>query len=431
MDSKVRACFLAFFFSGIFLFTLPFFFPVSAQICYDTRVVDQWACLSSETGGCPPLNLHWRCVGGDSRLCENAAGEKDESKCYPIPNLPYPPLDYRPCVQVCDGFYVGNFCASTGNQYVECTDPPSCQWAGTLKDCYYDTNNQACVETTSNLVYGCWGPGVAPTPTLAVPADCGNGTCGVGEDCSNCSSDCGACPPVPPLCPNGQCDIAEDCANCAVDCGVCSTASVQARAVAVGADISCTALAAPTNFLGGTSFSLSPAVSPVSQTQSGGSYVSWPSVPVSDPISGSLYSLSAVPPSADNVLKNVCYTKTGAAPYTQSSSATIFPVETVTWNVGYGPPGAWMQTGGGDVCAAGSITSLLPAAVSPRQFNLDGPPAGGFPGIVTYGASGLNAYDFDISAGSQGETLVSVTNWLVNESFTARDFYSYYLSVGL
>ncbi len=111
--------------------------------------------------------------------------------------------------------------------------------------------------------------------------------------------------------------------------------------------------------------------------------------------------------------------KPRAAPYTQGSSATILPAETVTWNVGYGPPGAWMQTTGGDVYAAGSITSLLPTTVFPRQFNLVG--GGGFPGIVTYGAS----YDFDIGSGN-GETLVSSKNWLVNKTFPSRDFYSYF-----
>ncbi len=364
---------------------------VNAQVCYPARTIDQWACLVLTS--CPQENQYRACAANPSRSCAVAA-DCNATAIYPV--------GQGPCATFCSSWETGSECKQTENFSVSCSGPPSCSWSGSLTTCDIQSASGSCTTGTTTLTYGCWGPGSTPTTAPGGPT------------------------PVPPPCPNGQCDIAENCANCAADCGVCSTASVQARAVTVGADISCTAVAASANFLDGTSFSLSPAVSPASQTQSGGSYVSWASVPVSDPINGSLYMLSAVPPSVDNVVKNVCYTKTGAAPYTQGSSAMILPAETVTWNVGYGPPGPWVQTGGGDVYAAGSIRSLIPAAVSPRQFNLVG--TGSFPGIVTYGASGLNAYDFDISASNQGETLVSGKNWLVNESFSARDFYTYYLA---
>ena len=44
---------------------------------------------------------------------------------------------------------------------------------------------------------------------------CGNGKCEGGENCSNCSQDCGGC------CGNGQCDNGENCASCSKDCGNC------------------------------------------------------------------------------------------------------------------------------------------------------------------------------------------------------------------
>ncbi len=76
-------------------------------------------------------------------------------------------------------------------------------------------------------------------------ATCGDGTCDVGETCTSCSADCGACPPsvycgdgscngdencatcpgdcgaCGPVCGNGSCESGEDCANCVADCGEC------------------------------------------------------------------------------------------------------------------------------------------------------------------------------------------------------------------
>jgi hypothetical protein len=82
--------------------------------------------------------------------------------------------------------------------------------------------------------------------------------------------------------------------------------------------------------------------------------------------------------------------------------------ETLTWNVGAVPPGAWVQTRGGDVYAASTVQSLLPSSASPsRAFSLTG--TGGYPGVVRYGT----AYDFEIGAGTGG-AYVSPTNWLAN-----------------
>jgi hypothetical protein len=186
----------------------------------------------------------------------------------------------------------------------------------------------------------------------------------------------------------------------------------------VDTDISCDTVAARTSYLDNTVFSLSPAVSPGDQTQTGGGYVTWTNV------ADGTYTISGVPPTADYVLKNACYSKTAAAPWTQSSSVTVSSGDDVTWNLGYGPPGAWLQTQGGDVYALGIIKSYIPAGASPQKFNLDG--EGGYPGFVTYGATS-SGFDFDAGTGT-GDTFVSSKDWLVNETHADSDFYTYYLS---
>jgi hypothetical protein len=82
--------------------------------------------------------------------------------------------------------------------------------------------------------------------------------------------------------------------------------------------------------------------------------------------------------------------------------------ETLTWNVGAVPPGAWVQTRGGDVYAPINIQSLLPSTSLPtRHFSLVG--TGGYPGVVRYGMG----FDFEIGAGD-GSAYVSPTNWLAS-----------------
>jgi hypothetical protein len=78
---------------------------------------------------------------------------------------------------------------------------------------------------------------------------CGDNQCDNGEDCSGCTSDCGACPAIKKLngescteasecdggycvhnacrssatyCGDNQCDSGEDCSGCSNDCGACS-----------------------------------------------------------------------------------------------------------------------------------------------------------------------------------------------------------------
>jgi len=56
------------------------------------------------------------------------------------------------------------------------------------------------------------------TGVAGTPPSCGNGSCGPGETCSSCSSDCGPCDPV---CGDGSCAPEETCVSCPGDCGPC------------------------------------------------------------------------------------------------------------------------------------------------------------------------------------------------------------------
>lgn len=58
---------------------------------------------------------------------------------------------------------------------------------------------------------------IQPTPPAPF---CGDSVCNGAEDCSSCSSDCGACPPEP-FCGDSTCDANETCSSCSSDCGVC------------------------------------------------------------------------------------------------------------------------------------------------------------------------------------------------------------------
>ncbi len=376
---------------------------VAAQICYPSRIINQWACLVTQncTSG------HWGCSANPSRSCvPDATTPPDNCNA----GGPYP-FGQGPCTYICDSWTTGSSCLQTGSYTVACSAAPSCQATVDITTCSGQTTFASCSTNTQTLTYGCWGPGppppVTPGPT-PTPAPCGNGICEVSEDCITCAVDCGSCPPVPTATPTPGPPLA----------------TINARAVAITrADTSCAAVVASTNYLNGTVFSAAPALSPAAQTQSGGAYVGWNNV------SPSTYTLIVTPPSGNSALANGCYTKTGGAPYTQSMSAVVNGGETVTWNVGFTPPGPWVQTQGGDVYAATTLSSLLPETISPRQFNLIG--TGNFPGIVIYGSGGVNPYDFDIASGSYGETLVSGTNWLVNDAYAMRDFYQlFYVKFG-
>ena len=67
------------------------------------------------------------------------------------------------------------------------------------------------------------------------PTVCGNNRCESGENCNNCSQDCGSCPVVG--CGDGSCTGSEDCNSCSVDCGVCPGSTGLARLMVSGGDV--------------------------------------------------------------------------------------------------------------------------------------------------------------------------------------------------
>ena len=189
-------------------------------------------------------------------------------------------------------------------------------------------------------------------------------------------------------------------------------ATLTAVAVKVStSDTSCAAIAsqvtAGDTSLSGTvfGFTVNP---PAPKTQSGATPVSWS-------VSPGIYTLTALPPSANYVLQNACEYKNGTL-VGLGWGAYAAGGDNVSWQIGYTYGTAWAQTQGGDAYASGIMRSYIPL-VTPRVFNLNG--SGGYPGAVIYGTD----YDFDPASSSKGPTLVSSTNWLVNASRTTTDYY--------
>lgn len=96
--------------------------------------------------------------------------------------------------------------------------------------------------------------------------------------------------------------------------------------------------------------------------------------------------------------------------------------ENLVWDVGFVPPGPWVQSGGGDVYAGGRIQSLIPLDLPPTVpgvFTRNGTSLS--PGVVTYG-SAINSYDFSVNQGNtdvgRGRYIVSGKNWLSNDNIT-------------
>lgn len=71
------------------------------------------------------------------------------------------------------------------------------------------------------LLIGCSGGDAEQSPDapVATAGDCGDGVCGVMENCVTCDADCGICPPG---CGDGTCSAAETCQTCSADCGACA-----------------------------------------------------------------------------------------------------------------------------------------------------------------------------------------------------------------
>lgn len=68
---------------------------------------------------------------------------------------------------------------------------------------------------------------VTLTVACTAPAQCGDGACGDGENCSGCPKDCGTCKE----CGDAKCDAAtENCGSCPADCGPCVPAPPECAA---------------------------------------------------------------------------------------------------------------------------------------------------------------------------------------------------------
>ncbi len=196
------------------------------------------------------------------------------------------------------------------------------------------------------------------------------------------------------------------------------TGTINARAVVVtAADTSCTTVRASTSGINGAThqFTAGSASQPAAQTQSGASYVTFGSVV------GGTYTISPTVP-ASYVLANPCWSKSTGSSGAGLSQSLSVPTdgETLTWDLGYTLGTPWVQTSGGDVYAAGSITSYIADLASPRSFVLNG--SGGYPGVVSYGTG----YDFDVSGLAKGASLVSSTDWLVNQTHASINYYDYF-----
>ena len=206
---------------------------VGAQVCYPSRVIDQWSCLISTLCQTDPQSC---CLSGGFKCSGSLEGcDPDNPDC--THGGVYP--DAGTCRYFCDDWDDGSVCSVTDALGSCSSVAEGCNWVGTVTSCSYISD--VCTESNSTLTYGCWGPGDTPTPTAGPTPTPGGPT------------------PTPiVLCPNGGCDIEETCSSCPADCGVCPPATLTARAVTVGSDTSCTAVAASTDYLSGTAFSLSP-----------------------------------------------------------------------------------------------------------------------------------------------------------------------------
>lgn len=116
-----------------------------------------------------------------------------------------------------DACTTGDVCAAgvcTGAPMV-CDDPPD-------PDCFDPTTRrtyEATGECTDDdCVYGYTLADCAGSCVLGACNDCGDDTCGPGEDCAICPVDC-----PPPCCGNAICDGSETCADCSQDCGDCDS----------------------------------------------------------------------------------------------------------------------------------------------------------------------------------------------------------------
>lgn len=176
-------------------------------------------------------------------------------------------------------------------------------------------------------------------------------------------------------------------------------------------DTSCAAINASTTGVDGNvfGFTVNP---PAPQTQSGVTPVEWTNV------TPGTYTMTSTPPDVNYAVTYPCLYRNGTL-IGYGWSANANGGDTIDWEVGYTYGTSWVQTQGGDVYAASTLRSYIPA-VTPRVFNGDSD--AGYPGVVTYGTT----FDFDSSPTSQGGSLISSTNWQVNTTRSRVNYYDFF-----
>lgn len=201
-------------------------------------------------------------------------------------------------------------------------------------------------------------------------------------------------------------------------------ATITAIGKFVASGETCANIISSTNYTTGLTFTMSGGLG--NQTQAGTSAVSWTNVNPQGP-----YTIGYSIPPAGSTLDKACWTANPGGTSGQSSSNSIQSFQTLAWYLGFTPGNPWSRVTGGDIHVCQSINSPVGAGATPRYFMTA--PAGGAPGIVTYG----NDYDFDPdpAATAKGASFVSVAsdnttakNWLVNESIPATcttDWYQF------
>jgi hypothetical protein len=148
-------------------------------LCEDDPSVNCW-CDTDYEGGCPSA---WKSNG----VCDMGCAYYDPE-----------------CGGGCNGESLcgWSFCCSANPCSLGGGDCDSDSECGPGLTCAQDNGAQfGCGDT----VDVCVGTG----------AVCGNGTCSVTENCTNCPADCGACP----YCGDGNCTGDENFNNCSADCG--------------------------------------------------------------------------------------------------------------------------------------------------------------------------------------------------------------------
>ncbi|MBT9555840.1 MAG: hypothetical protein IV100_07415 [Myxococcales bacterium] len=158
--------------------------------------------------------------GGSCGTCDPGNTCSPNGACVPdcVPQCGGKACGDNGCGGSCGTCDPGNTCSPNGACVPDCV--PQCEG----KECGDDGCGGAC--GTCGLTSTC-------SPAGACVLNCGNGTCGAGENCTNCASDCGCgsdqtCTAnglCVPKCGDGTCGPGEGCGNCAADCG-CSGASV-------------------------------------------------------------------------------------------------------------------------------------------------------------------------------------------------------------